>query len=78
MKKTHAFGFQPDRLINIQTLAELLGVSRRHIYRLVDAGKIPRPVKLGGVVRWNGTDIQRWIDAGCPSLPSKKERGHRT
>jgi prophage regulatory protein len=56
------------RLLSVESVASMLDVSKRHIYRLSDAGKMPRPIKLGGAVRWDGTAISDWIAAGCPQV----------
>lgn len=53
------------RLIDVQAAADLLGCSTRHVYRLSDAGRMPAPVKLGALVRWNRSAIESWIDQGC-------------
>jgi excisionase family DNA binding protein len=55
-------------LLDVQAVAELLGCSTRHVYRLSDAGKMPAPVRLGCLVRWSAAAIQQWIDEGCPSV----------
>ena len=31
-------------------VAQLLGISKRTVYRLLDAGQIPKPIKLGNVI----------------------------
>ena len=63
---------EPARLLDVQAVAEMLGVSSRHVYRLADGGKMPRSVKLGGAVRWDRQTITDWIDAGCPAVDSGK------
>lgn len=55
------------KLFNVEAVAEKLGCSTRHVYRLSDAAKMPRPVKLGALVRWPKRVLEEWIDAGCPS-----------
>ena len=40
--------------------------------RLADGGRMPRPVRLGGLVRWRRAELQAWIDAGCPSTHPTK------
>ena len=61
------------KLLDVQTVAEMLGCSPRHVYRLSDSGRCPSPVKLGALVRWRrntgdpATGIEDWITAGCPS-----------
>lgn len=58
-------------LVDANALAVTLSSSLRTIRRLDAAGRLPRPVRLGGrQVRWtldgpNG--IRRWIELGCPS-----------
>lgn len=53
------------KLLDVQAVAEMLGCSARHVYRLSDAGRMPAPVKLGALVRWNLYAIREWIDGGC-------------
>ncbi|MFN5852097.1 MAG: helix-turn-helix transcriptional regulator [Pirellulaceae bacterium] len=66
---------EPARLLDVQAVAGLLGVSGRHVYRLADSGRMPRPLKLGGAVRWDRDEIRRWIDAGCPAVIERKGAG---
>lgn len=54
-------------LTDVNGVAELLTCSSRHVYRLSDAGKMPRPRKVGTLSRWSLQEIQEWIEAGCPS-----------
>lgn len=59
------------KLLDVQAVAEMLGCSTRHVYRLSDAGRMPAPVKLGALVRWRATgpgSIAEWIDQGCPTV----------
>ena len=66
----------PDRapeLLDVKAVAALLGCSCRHIYRLSDAGRMPRPLKVGALVRWRRADVLSWIDEGC--RPVRTARG---
>jgi excisionase family DNA binding protein len=54
-------------LLNAIATAEVLGISRAHLYRLHNAGKIPLPMRLGGAVRWRLKELMAWIDAGMPN-----------
>lgn len=56
----------PPQLLSAQSLARRLEISVRTLWRLRSAGKLPKPVKLGGNVRWRTNDIDEWISAGCP------------
>lgn len=54
-------------LIGVDVFAEMLGVSTRHVRRLVDAGKCPPPVRLGKCCRWSRRTAEAWIADGCPN-----------
>jgi excisionase family DNA binding protein len=52
-------------LLDVRAVAELLNCSARHVYRLADAGRMPRPVRLGGLVRWRRQDLEEWVAGRC-------------
>lgn len=43
-------------------LSERLNVSKRTISRMLSAGELPRPVRIGRLVRWRESDIEEFID----------------
>jgi excisionase family DNA binding protein len=53
--------------ISAEKVAELLGVSKRHVAALSASGRLPRPVRLGRSVRWNLDELRDWLAAGAPS-----------
>lgn len=55
-------------MLSMGQVAGLLNCSKRTVYRLNDTGQIPRPVRLGSLLRWNRTQIQQWIANGCPAI----------
>lgn len=55
-------------LLDVQAVAQMLGCSPRHCYRLADGGRMPRPIKLGALVRWRRQQLLDWLDAGCPDI----------
>jgi excisionase family DNA binding protein len=57
-------------LISAAEVAALIRCSQRHIWRLLDAGRMPAAVRVGALVRWNRQAIEKWIEAGCP--PARK------
>lgn len=60
---------EPTALLGIREVAALLGnCSTRHICRLADAGRMPRPVRLGALVRWRRAELIDWLAAGCPPV----------
>ena len=54
-------------LLDVQQVAAMLRCSVRHVYRLADSAQMPRPVKLGALVRWRRDEIDNWIADGCPT-----------
>lgn len=63
------------KLLDVEGVAEMLGCSPRHVYRLSDAGKMPPPVKLGALVRWPRAAIESWIADGCKPVRHVSARG---
>jgi excisionase family DNA binding protein len=57
--------YAAEQMINADKLAKMLGVSRRTLWRLLSAGKLIPPVRIGGSTRWRTDDVRRWIDDGC-------------
>lgn len=58
-------------LLDVKAVAQILGCSVRHVYRLSDGGKMPKPVRLGGLVRWRldgPGGLKEWISEGCPAV----------
>lgn len=49
-------------LLDVGGVADYLGTSERHIRRLVAERRVPH-VKVGGLVRFNLDDIDRWLAA---------------
>jgi excisionase family DNA binding protein len=49
----------------VRAVASLLNCSPRTIYRLSGAGHMPKPVRLGALVRWRRQAIEAWLSDGC-------------
>lgn len=58
---------EPSLLIDVNDLAAMLQCSPRHVWRMADAGKMPRPYKIGALCRWDRAAIESWIADGCPN-----------
>lgn len=52
----------PDRLLDIQGVAEHLGVNVRHIRRLVAERRIPF-IKWGHLIRFDPSEVADWLQA---------------
>jgi len=80
MSKTKMMVDNGVRLIDAKTLAEILSVSPRTVWRLRAAGKLPQAVTFGGSVRWRLSDIALWQELRCPSTREfnsrKGDRSH--
>lgn len=59
-------------LITAAEFAKMLRVSLRHLWRLRSSGKVPKPVRLGGAVRWRLDEVTQWIAGGCPTRADGK------
>lgn len=55
-------------LLDVREVAAMLGCSPRHVYRLAGAGRMPKQLRLGGLVRWNRIAVEKWISDGCPII----------
>ncbi len=65
----------PPLLIPVRVVAKLLGISVRSVWRLHSAGKFIQPIRIGSLVRWRKTDLERWIAEGCPnSTDGRRQR----
>jgi predicted DNA-binding transcriptional regulator AlpA len=51
-----------DPLLKDREAAALLGVSARTLWRRVDAGTAPKPIRLGGTTRWPRSEILNLIE----------------
>ena len=61
-------------LIDVNDVAAMLKCSPRHIWRMADAGRMPRPFKIGWLCRWDRAAIAQWIADGCPSCRRQVRR----
>ncbi len=56
------------KLMDVEQVSDLLGISPRGVWRFRDSGRMPAPVTLGRLVRWRHADLTTWIAAGCPDV----------
>lgn len=52
--------------VGVKGLAQLLGVSRSHIYRLDSTGEMPQGLRLGNRRVWLVEEVHAWLRAGSP------------
>lgn len=69
---------QPQSLkplvVDARRLAKLLGVGLRTVRTWDAAGKLPKPIKLGGRVLWRVKEIRAWLSADAPERASWEAR----
>jgi predicted DNA-binding transcriptional regulator AlpA len=53
-------------MITARQLAVLLQVSTRQVWRMLSVGRVPKPIRVGGIVRWRMAEVENWIAEGCP------------
>ena len=56
----------PGQLIGVDKVTKLLECSASTVYRLADSGRLPRPRKIGHLIRWSVGEIRKWVENGCP------------
>ncbi|WP_390621881.1 helix-turn-helix transcriptional regulator [Crateriforma conspicua] len=64
-------------MLSVDEVAEELNCSTRHVRRLYDAGRMPKPIRLGTLVRWPRGEIESWIADGCPNVRNANKGGRR-
>lgn len=61
-----------DRLLRRREVEEITGMSRSSLYRLMQGGEFPRPVKVGPTaVRWRASDITVWLESRPVAMGDK-------
>ena len=51
-----------DRLVDLKVVVTMLGVCARTVHRLVAAGELPPPAKVGRASRWFMSEINGYMD----------------
>ncbi|EOF9229574.1 helix-turn-helix transcriptional regulator [Klebsiella pneumoniae] len=49
-----------DSLIDMKFMMEDAGFTAKYFYSQINAGKLPKPIKLGRTSRWMYVDYQSW------------------
>jgi len=51
-----------ERLLPIDVVAKMLGISCREVYRVVSRGELPHPVKIGTRSLWCASEVFAYIE----------------
>jgi excisionase family DNA binding protein len=54
--------WQPDPLLTVDQLAEWLGKPKATLYAWRSRGQGPRAIRVGNVLRYRRSEIERWLD----------------
>lgn len=49
-------------LINMKKITQLIGMTDKWVYSLIQKQAFPKPIKMGRSSRWRLSDIENWID----------------
>ncbi len=60
-----------DRLIAISAAQQKLGISRSKLYRMLDEGELPSPIKIGRRAYFSECELQAWIAEKLAARPGK-------
>jgi predicted DNA-binding transcriptional regulator AlpA len=52
----------PPDYVSAETLAYRLDCSKSTVHAYVRSGLLPKPLKIGELVRWRWTDVKRFIE----------------
>ncbi len=50
-----------DQLVDMAFITAFLGVSDKWVYRQIQLGQLPGPIKLGRSSRWLKSEIEEWL-----------------
>lgn len=74
MSDPATLSFNQSRMVDIQHLSDVTGLSKPTLWRHHEAGLIPAGCKIGRAVRWRlrtgdpKTGLLDWLEAGCPTV----------
>ncbi|MEO1405664.1 MAG: helix-turn-helix domain-containing protein [Pseudomonadota bacterium] len=51
-----------DRLISVREAAAVLGCGTSSVWRHAADGKIPQPIRIGGLTRWSEAELSNFIE----------------
>lgn len=55
-------------LVDTKEAAAMLKVCEKTLWNLHTTGRMPKPIRIGGAVRWSYDELRAWVAAGCPTM----------
>jgi prophage regulatory protein len=57
-----------NRFIRMPDLRSKVGLSKSQIYKLIQQGEFPKPIKLGDKIAvWAQTEVEEWMSSKLPT-----------
>ncbi|HEY1601475.1 MAG TPA: helix-turn-helix domain-containing protein [Pirellulales bacterium] len=53
---------EPAAMLSVKELSQRLGIASRTVWRMLSAGELPAPIKIGGQTKWRRSEIEAMID----------------
>ena len=68
---------QIDRLLTLEEVRRIIGLSSATLYRLIARGQFPSPIRIGRTSRWPESEVSSFVQARMGSretpLPTHEE-----
>lgn len=55
-----------DGFVRARQIAQLFSIDLATLYRWIQRGDFPAPVKIGRTSMWRGSTVKEWVDAIAP------------
>ncbi|WP_299636349.1 helix-turn-helix domain-containing protein [uncultured Ruegeria sp.] len=52
---------QENTLLNVKDVAGMLNIGVSTVWRHAKSGNIPKPLRVGGSVRWRKSALEEWV-----------------
>jgi prophage regulatory protein len=59
------------KVLRQKQLTEKIGASRTKVYRMLQEGRLPQPIKIGTSVGWFEHEIDAWLDQLAAQRPTQ-------
>jgi len=63
-----------NELLNVDQVAELLGISKRSVWRHRNDGTIPSPIQVAGSTRWRKTDLANFLSLTVQEVEGRDKK----
>jgi prophage regulatory protein len=64
----NAQSVNPDRLLRASDVTRRLVISDATLWRLIQRGEFPKPIKFGRSSRWSERGVEAWLAARTPQV----------